>query len=247
MGIKEKVLDNKTKILSGTAIGGVLTTTVLAVKGGSDAANKIAYEEYRTDSELTRKEKLKLTWKCYIPAACSAIGTIGCIAASEYCNNKDKALAVAAAAAFSTALTDYKEAVIETVGEELGEEVRKAAGQKDLDRTPFTKSKDSLRFVDEYDEEDYLCYEPLTGQYFRSNKLKIDDAMNEVCREVIAFDEAPLNSLFERIGVRPSEFGQMMGWKSTINRLPKVAYSANMTDDGRVVVWLDYTICPTML
>lgn len=245
MNIKKTLSDNKTKILTGTAIGGVATTTVLAAKGGMKAKEELDRITNPAE-ELTFKDKVKITWKCYIPAACSAIGTMGCIGVAEYCNSQEKVLAVAAAAAFNAALNDYKEAVIETVGEEIGEEVRKVAGQKEIDRTPYTRSKESLQFED-CDEGDYLCYEPLTGRYFRSNKYKIDDAMNEVCREIIAFDEAPLNSLFARIGVRPSELGQVMGWMSSVSKLPKVTYSANMTDDGRPVVWLDYTICPTIL
>ena len=108
MGIKETLSDNKTKILTGTAIGGVVTTTVLAAKGGIRAKEEL----YRLDNpeyEMTLKEKAKVTWKYYIPAACSAIGTMCCIGVAEYCNSQEKALAVAAAAAFSAALNDYKE------------------------------------------------------------------------------------------------------------------------------------------
>lgn len=237
------VSDNKSKILTGAAVGGVLTTTGLAIKAAPKASREIEYLECSNDRELTLKEKVKATWKFFVPTAASAVVTIGCVLTAEYCNEKDKALAMTAAAAFSAALTDYKEAVVETVGEELGDEVKKAAAQKELDRKPFTKDSS----YGTYDEEDVLCYEPLTGRYFRSTPNKIDAAMNEVCRELIGWDEVNLNSLFSRIGLEETELGEVMGWRATVSNLPRVTYSANLTDDRRTVIWLDYTVCPCLL
>lgn len=245
MNIKKNIKDNRSRILTGIGVCGVFTTTGLAIKATPEAEKQIDLYRQHHLEEPTVLEKAKLVYKFYIPTAISAIGTTAAIVAAQCCNESDKAVAIAAASTLSAMLTDYKEAVVETIGEELGEEVRKNAAQKDLDRRPYSRSKESL--YDEYDDEDYLCYEPLTGRYFRSNKLKIDSAMNEVCREIIGWDEADLNSLFSRIGLKENELGSIMGWKSSVHDLPRVTYSAQITDDGRPVIWLDYSVCPCVL
>ena len=59
-----KVSEKSPEILVGIGLAGMLTSTVLAVKATPKALDILAQEE----EELTTVEKVKKTWKCYIPA-----------------------------------------------------------------------------------------------------------------------------------------------------------------------------------
>lgn len=76
--------------LSVVAIVGVVITSILSADGAVKAY-KIVRNEETLNNHLKFKEKLKKTWKCYIPAFVSGLATMSCIAGSDIINKSVQA------------------------------------------------------------------------------------------------------------------------------------------------------------
>jgi predicted DNA repair protein MutK len=75
---------NSPTILTSLGVAGVVATTVM---GGRDTIKAIRIlDELDPDNEFTNKEKIKETYKCYIPTMIMGAVTIGCIIGANSIN-----------------------------------------------------------------------------------------------------------------------------------------------------------------
>ena len=109
-----KVSEKSPEMLVGIGLAGMLTSTVLAVKATPKALDILAQEE----EELTTVEKVKKTWKCYIPATIGYCTSAACIIAATTTQNKRGAMLAGAYKLSESALLEYRNKVVEVVGEE---------------------------------------------------------------------------------------------------------------------------------
>ena len=110
-----KVSEKSPEILIGIGLAGMLTSTVLAVKATPKALDIL--EEHK-DEDLTKFDKVKLTWKCYIPAAVSYCTSTACIIASSNVSLRRNAVLAGAYKVSEAALLEYRNKVVEVLGEE---------------------------------------------------------------------------------------------------------------------------------
>lgn len=154
--VKKAVGKKSPEILIAFGIAGIITTTVLAVKATPKAMEKIkeaeknkkeefdrdhGYSELDTMFKLTKPEVVKATWKCYIPAAISGAASIACIVGANTVHSKRNAAIATAYKLSEKALTEYKEATIEEVGEEKVKAIKDRVAQKQLDNNPVNDSQ----------------------------------------------------------------------------------------------------------
>lgn len=137
------------EILLGIGIASGITTTILAVKATPKALQLIEdakFEKATTWNEehqdahvravsekLTKPEIVKIVWKCYIPAAISGAASIACLLGSHSVNAKRNAALATAYKLSETALNEYREKVVEEIGEEKEKVIRDKVAQKHLD------------------------------------------------------------------------------------------------------------------
>ena len=121
--IGNKINKNSPLILTCTAAAGVIVTAVLAVKATPAAMNDICMLENPYDFlgepdgetftvEFTLTEKIKCSWRHYIPAALMGTATITCIFGAHAIGAKRQAALSGAYTLAQTALTEYKSKVI---------------------------------------------------------------------------------------------------------------------------------------
>lgn len=121
----------------GIGIAGMITSTFLAVKATPKALILIekkkeelnnAYFDRKMDEdgdlrdydEVTKlkfSDTIKTTWKCYIPAAVTTAVSISCLIGASTVHIKRNAVLATAYQLSETALTEYREKVVETIGE----------------------------------------------------------------------------------------------------------------------------------
>ena len=114
-------------ILTVISAGGVVATTVLAVKATPKALQLIEAKKVEVglqpDTPLPTKEVVKATWKCYIPAATTGVLSATCIIGASRVNLRRNAALATAYKISETALSEYKEKVVETIGEKKAKEM----------------------------------------------------------------------------------------------------------------------------
>jgi hypothetical protein len=117
-------------ILSIAAGVGTLATAYLASRASFKAAEVIRdYEEVHPGDCLAgTKERLmertKLVWKLYIPTAISATSTIACIAGANRVGLKKTIAAQSALAVSQQLYSDYRDKVVEEIGERKDQAIR---------------------------------------------------------------------------------------------------------------------------
>ena len=237
--VKSAMVKNAPGILVGVGIVGMAGTTILAVRATPKAIMLIEAKTQELEVEsLTPVETVKTTWKCYIPAAVTGAMSTAClIGASSVSARRNAALATAYNLT-RVALNDYKDAVVETIGEKKEQVVRDAAAKKKIERDPVTNTE-----VVVTERGTTLCYDAVFGRYFRSDIDTIKRAVNELNRSIVSSMYASLNEFYDEIGLPPIEIGDKLGWNMDDGQI-EVDFSSQLAADGTPCLVISFNVAP---
>lgn len=236
---KKSISKHKPEILVAIGIGCMVTSTVTAIKATPKALQlmEVAKEELDTD-ELTPVETVKATWKCYIPTAVTgAVGVTCLIGASSVSARRSAALATAYKLS-ETAFSEYKEKVIETIGEKKEKTVRDKVNKKKLESEPVRRSEVIVTGSGETE-----CYDVMCGRRFRSDIDKIKKAENTINERMLRNGYISLNEFYSEIGLPTTELGEMLGW-STDDGLVKLYFGSHLIDESIPVLTVEFDKAP---
>lgn len=222
--------EHSPEILTGIGIAGMVTTVVLAVKATPKALQLIEGEKHETEVEkLTPIEVIKVAWKPYIPAAITGVSSIACMIGATSVNASRNAALAAAYKLSETALVEYREKVIETIGEKKEQVVRDKVDEERIKKHPVEKSEIIIT-----GKGKTLFFDASSGRYFESDRDKIQKVENELNKRMLQemFGEVSLNEFYDEIGLDRIDIGDDIGWnaENTID----LHFGAQMLEDGRV-------------
>lgn len=218
------------EILIGLGIAGMITTTILAVKATPKALQLIEEkkDELEVDS-LAPVEVVKTTWKCYVPAAVSGVAAAACIIGANSVHTRRHATLAAAYKLSERALHEYRDSVIETIGEKKERAVRDKVSEKQIKEHPVKQTE-----VIVTGKGQTLFFEPLSSRYFYSDLEKIKRAENKLNKEIICdpFESGvSVNDFYDEIGIPTTATGDSLGWKRA-DYLIDIYPSAQMCEEG---------------
>lgn len=237
--IGNKLSEHSPEILTGIGITGLLSTTVLAVKATPKALRLIdeKKEENNTD-ELTNTEVVKTCWKCYIPAAVTASVSVACLIGANSVNNKRNAVLATAYKLSESAFSEYKEKVIETIGEKKEEEVRDKIAKDRIEKNPVNNNEVIIT-----GKGDVLCYDVVSGRYFKSDVDKIRKAENTLNKKLMNDMYCSLNEFYDLIGLPFTQIGFDLGWNVN-DSLVEIEFSTQLSEDDTPCVVIQYSVLP---
>lgn len=235
---EDKITEHSPAILTGIGITGMLSTTLLAVKATPKALRLIEEAEDEKDDELTKTEIIKACWKCYIPAAVTAGASVACLVGATSVNNKRNAVLATAYKMSETALTEYKNKVIETIGEKKEEEIRDKIAKDRIDKNPVRNNEVIIT-----DKGNTLCYDIISGRYFECDMDKIRKAENIINKRLMNDMYAALNEFYELIGLPCVAIGYELGWNMD-DGLIEIDFSTQLSEDDRPCIVIGYSIPP---
>lgn len=257
-GIKVTLSKHSPEILTGIGIAGMLTTTVLAVKATPKALILIEQKKEELSNEKFDKEinkdgrlrdyhevtklnfldTVKTTWKCYIPAAVTATASVACLIGASSVHLKRNAVLATAYQLSETALTEYREKVIETIGEKKEEAIRDKVNEERIKKNPVSKNEVVIT-----EKGNTLCYDHMSGRYFKSDIDKINKAVNKINEQILHEYYASLNDLYSELGLYTISLGDKLGWNSDMG-LIELHLSSHITDEGQPCLVLDFNKSP---
>ena len=171
------------QILTGIGVAGMITTVVLAVKATPKALELIEDKKEELDADkLTIVDTVKAAWKPYVPAAVTGVLSTVCIIGGNAVGTRRTAALAAAYKISETALHEYKDAIVETVGEEKAKEVKEKIVQNKLDKNPVVEKQIIVT-----NKGTFLCYDSLSGRYFQSDIETIRKAQNDINDYLLCF------------------------------------------------------------
>ena len=255
-GVQSTLIKYSPEILTGIGIAGMITTTVIAVKSTPKALSLIDKELKRQNKELADEAErngevgfdeisklkpidvLKVTWKCYIPTVTIGAASIACLIGASSVHSKRNAILATAYKLSETAFSEYKEKVIETIGEKKEEVIRDKVHKERMEKDPVSKNEVFIS-----DSGDTLCYDYNTGRYFKSDIEKIRRAVNTLNKKMLLDGYVSLNEFYEEIGIARTSTGDRLGW-NTDSDLLDLNFSSQLTEDGKPCLVIDFKVEP---
>lgn len=246
--VKTIVSQHSPELLTGIGIAGMITTTVLAVRATPKALKLIENKKEELHLEPTEKltpvETVKATWKCYIPAAVTGVTSVACLIGASSVNARRNAALATAYNLSASALSEYKEKVVETIGEKKEQAIRDKVAEERLKKEPVNKSSiivtgnGTSRF-----------YDDISKRRFTSDIEKIRRIQNDLnARMLEGEDYVSLNEFYYELGLEGISFGDDLGWNVSKNGrggMISVDFSAHLDDDNVPCIVLEYAIAPT--
>lgn len=227
------------EILTGLGIAGMISTTVLAVRATPKALRLIEEKKYEEEvDELPPIEIVKTTWKCYIPAAVTGVVSTACvIGASSVSARRNAALATAYTISES-ALREYKDKVVETIGDKKERDIRDAIAKDRIEKDPVEKHEVIIT-----GNGNVRCYDHHAGRYFTSDIDKLKKVQNEINDRLIRDSYISLNEFYYAIGLDGTEIGRQLGWRVEQGLL-ELDFSSQLDSEGIPCLVIDYNIMP---
>lgn len=228
------------EILTGIGIAGMVTTTVLAVKATPKALQLIeAKKREENVEELTALETVKVAWKPYIPALATGAASIACLIWASTESARRNAVLATAYQLSQTAFHEYKEKAVEVIGEKKESAIRDAIDKERIEKNPVSKSEVIIT-----EKGSTLCYDPISGRYFKSDIEKIKRAENELNKRMLhdMFGYVSINELYDELGLEHISVGEDLGWN--VSELIDIRFGSQLTDNGEPCVVLDYSVAP---
>lgn len=227
-------------ILTGIGVAGLLATTVMAVDATPKALRLIEEKKQELQVEkLAIKETVKTAWKCYIPSAVTAIASVACIVGASSVNARRNAALATAYTLSETAAREYKEKVVEAIGEKKEQLVRDEVAKKQLEKNPVTKSEVVIT-----EKGDTLCFDPWSSRYFKSDAEKLRRAINDLNYQLINDGYVTLNDFYYDIGLDETKPGETLGWDVNKGQV-QFRFSSQIAEDGTPCLVLEFTNPPT--
>ena len=246
---KEVVGRKSPQILMGIGIAGMVTSTVLAVKATPKALELIEEEEEKKAIEqeteevscpLTSFEVVKAAWKPYVPSVVVGTMSIACLIGSINVSARRTAALATAYKLSETALSEYKDAVVETLNEKKAKAIKDKMAEKKIEDNPVTKTE-----VVVTGKGTSLCFDTLSGRYFNSDMNTIKKSENEM--NLLLRDEnfVSVNSLYDMLNLDHTKLSDELGWNIEKDGYLELEVSAQVAEDGRPCLVIDYSSLPT--
>lgn len=213
------------EILIGLGIAGMLTTTIVAVKATPkamrlieeekrkqnrrllDEAEKNGHDECQQIDKLKPMEVVKVTWKCYVPAAVIGGVSTFCLIGGNSVSLRRNAALAAAYAISETTLKEYRDKVVEEIGEKKEDVIRNKIAQDRVDKHVALDTE-----IIDTGCGTTLCLDVLSGRFFRSDIDKLRKATNDLNRQMRDETYISLNEFYYAIGLDGIKIGDDIGW-----------------------------------
>jgi len=240
------ITKNSSTILTLMAVTGVFTTVAFAITA-TPKALRIIDDEYELRKEdsitgsveiLTKREVLKLTWKCYIPAAGLALATVACVIGANHISQRRNAALASLLGITEVAFKEYQEKVVETIGRNKEQRVRDDICEDRIKQNPV-----SMHNVFYTGKGDQLCFDSMSGQYFKSDSEMIRRAVNELNKELLTDTWVSLNDLYYALGLNSCRLGDLMGWSISSDYL-EINFTSQVAENGVACLVLNYSVQP---
>lgn len=241
MNLKQiKLFMNKNSpiILAGLGIFGTLSTVYMAHQ------DTLKAEHIKKQTKPRNlKEEIQDTWKCYIPTAISATGTISCIVGSHYCSFKQREALASAYLVSQTTLQKYQEKVVERIGKNKARDLREEVDHEIAEmHAPAVSFTSQVTDAIDTGHGKTLFYDIPGERYFYSDMNYMDHQVNMMNKEVRTEMYYDWNEINYRWGLPYKKFGSEHIF--TPEEPLEVNYTPEIMDNGQVRILVNYDLIP---
>lgn len=197
-----------------------------AVQVGKDTLKaKAKLEDAGITGKITKKnikDVVLTAWDCYIPSASLILSGAAFVIGGLSVEKKRHAAALSLLAMINAGSEEYMKRVTAVVGESAQEKIK-----DDTLTTPVVEVPPIAEEIIETGGGDTLCWDPMSGRYFRSSVVAIKNAMAETNMMIVHAGEASLNDFYDYLGLDRIKLGNAVGWRDEFMNIRFVSKLAN--------------------
>ena len=234
--LKKFASTNSTQLLTGTAIAGVAATAYLAAKAGSRAGEHLKYLQSKSEEPLSLEEKVRFTWRFFVPTLGSATLTVSAIVLAQRINERRAAALAGLYALSEKALLDHKDKVEELLGTEKAREVEHRVTQDKINETSGSTEVLILG------TEETLIYDTWSGRYFKSSENTIMQTQNSFNNNLMSDNFMTANEFYSMLGLDYIDAGNEVGW--TPDFMVDIHIGTHKTVDGKPCLSIEHRYPP---
>lgn len=241
-GFKAGVRKNAPAIAIGVGLGCFTCAVVSSIKETPKAVRLI--EAKKVELGLENDEKLpvvdlfKAVWKCYIPMGISFTAGAMCILGAHKIDSTRNAALAAAYQLSESALREYKNKVVETMGEKREKGLRDEIAMDKVRANPPANNQIIVT-----GRGKTRCYDGQTGRYFESDIESIRKIINKLNYELQSEHYISMNEFFYEIGLPNTDIGDLIGWNID-DGLIDIQFTSMLPEDGIPTLVLNYNVAP---
>ena len=135
------------------------------------------------------------------------------------------------------AFSEYREKVVEKLGQKKEQNVRDEIAQDRVTANPPTQQQILM-----VGDSEVICYDQFSGRYFNSSMETIKQGQNDTNYQIINEGYASLNDFYDRIGLDHLNVGDEFGWST--DKPLEVKISTVLSTDQRPCISVDYHTTP---
>lgn len=203
------IVRNSPKILATIGVCGVFGTAIMAAKATPKAMERINSIEFDDpdDKVETTVKKIKAAAPVYAPAIGMGVLTIASFLGSQRILSGRQASAAIAASIAETALKEYQDVAIETIGKKKHQTIMDEVAKRRLPK--IVKNNEDIIIPG---EGETLFADCQTGRMFKSTIEKVRQAEAEVARLMNSQMVVSLNDFYDIMGLKDVDLGDRNGW-----------------------------------
>ncbi len=196
---------DKAGMLIGAGIGCLISAACSSFIFSPMAQEEI--EEKRSDGDLDTSELIK-TYLKYgaVPVLLAGTG-IALVVGGNHINIEKSMAAMAAYTLSDTAFKEYQRKTKEVIGEKKEQKIRDEIAKDAIQKNPVNGKEIIIT-----GSGSYLCYDKMSGRYFRSDIEKLKRIENDLDMRMRYKDYITQNELYLEIGMGPVKNGDNIGW-----------------------------------
>lgn len=245
--IKQKLAKNSTHIMTGAGLISELATFYLIAKRAPIVRDEldILHEQLaKEDQEYTKAQifwkEVKVATPIYLPAIGTGLASMSLITGSDIKAAKRLAGVATALQIRNNDIAEYKAKVKELVGETKAEKINAAVAKEAVDKTyEDYKEKETKEVIP---DGTCLCYDKMSGRYFRSSSDEIRKAESKLNKQLISEMYVSLNDFYFELGLSPIGIGDDMGWN--VDESIDIVFNSIVAPDGTPALVVEYLIQP---
>lgn len=232
-----KELYNRSPIIfTGAAIGGVVLTSYNVYRGTIKAEEALtSYHISHGGENPTKKDRVMIMGKFYIPAIASAAVTIMCIIMAQHQNARRYAALAGLYSVVEQNGKEFEEKVEELFGTDGIEKVKEEITRDYVDANP---PSDTIILAG----TDVLCLDKFSGRYFKSDVEHIKRVEIDLNHMLLGDMWVSLNELYYAIGLGGLDIGEEYGWY--MGDEIRFRFGTRLTERDTPVLVLEYDVKP---
>lgn len=233
---KSIVTANSPVLLVGAAVAGVISTGILAARGGYKARGILDEHSDGEPDTLELSTKVKLTWLCYVPPVITATTTIASVVGVHTIHTKRHAALAGLYAMTSAKMDDMQSKAEELLGPKKAQQLNDHLAEKSVERNDVGNHEVYI-----VDDGQQLMHDEWSGRWFMGSVPIVEKAIMSINHQLREDGDASLNDFYTFCGLPEVPMGQDFGWSG---EQIEPRFGSAVTKDSRSAVSVSFLQAP---